>query len=244
MDVRIFETRFGPTPIWGDFARFSPERRLLFVIRGAFSKKNVLLGLTQDFPGVDVAYAHLPGMFSEPFLRDSIEDFAAAFDEVLAQLAHRQSAVIGLSLGGTAAIAMQDPSIRAKVLVDSPITTGRLWMLPDIFRAKVQSNPRLAQWVWNLFGVSEHGIVGRDYRGLLSRLNVPTLALVAGDPLGEPRPIVRAPSAVSDEDRALYAAHPMITVRIVASCGHNIAKDGQADLARAIRRVVEVPQLP
>ena len=238
MDKRVIATRFGPVPVWGAMERFSPERGLLLVIRGAFAELDMMFALTETFPDADVAYVHLPGMHSPFFAVDRIEDFAAAFDEVVAAFGHRRAGVVGFSLGGVVAMAMRSPAINALILLDTPLSTGPMWMLPDMLRPRIAGQPRGAAWVWNLLGVSETQTVNRDYRPILASLPFKSWLLLASDPVGEPRPIARDPSAVAEEDRELYRAHPLMSVTVIRDSGHQLGRHAPHAIVRAVRALL------
>ena len=221
----IAVTTLGHVPVWG--APFSRERPLLLIIRGAFVTRDMFVKLVGQVGPCDVALTHLPGLHS-PFLSEnSVEVFAAAFDEVLAKLGHRDVVIVGQSIGGPVAMAMRSPAIRRLMLLDSPLSTASLWMLPDIFRGWIRSAPALAPWIWDVFGISETTVENRDYRPLLAGLRVPAEVLAAGDPLGDPRPLVRTPSLISEDDMAAYEATPGMSVAVVADCGHDILADAR-----------------
>ena len=241
MEGRAFQTALGRVPVWGDFGRFAPERRLLLVIRGAFAKSQQLYGLAERFPDTDVAFVHLPGMFSPFFSNPSVKGFAAAFDEVLAVFGRRHVVVLGLSLGGTVALAMRSPDVKTLLLVDSLLDTQPLWMLPQLCRPRMDEHPELERWSFDLLGVSRTEVVRRDYRPLLADLSVRTGVLVGSELPGAPRPIEQTPSLVSEDDRALYRAHPLVTLRVVPGTGHNIPRDATGAIVGAVQAVIALP---
>ncbi len=232
LDQTIVHTSFGPVPVWGRFG--SPDRPLLLVIRGAFVADNQLHGLAAYIQDWDVALVHLPGVHTPFFRANAVQDFADAFDEVLASLGHGRVMVIGVSLGGVVALALRSAQVQGQLLVDTALRTASLWMLPQPFREGARSDAAIGRWIWDLFGISETEVVDRDYGPILAREGPPVTLLLGSDPLGDPRPLTRMPSLVSNADRALYRASPRVSATVVPDSGHNIPADNLAALLAAI----------
>lgn len=238
MEERLFQTAQGPVPVWGEFAGFRADHRMLLVIRGAFPEFDQLFGLSEALPGVDVAFVHLPGMLT-PFLAAStVEAFGAAFDEVLRALEHDYVVVCGVSVGGLAALSLRSPSVRTLLLLDTPLTTTDLWPLLPVFARAAGRSAAGDDWMERIFGYRDGAVETRDYGALLAALKTPTAVLLASDPLGSPREFTRTPSLVSEHDRALYRAHPeRIGLRVVANSGHHLVRDGQAMVVGTLRHL-------
>ena len=234
MDTWTFETSLGPVPIWGRLE--SPERTLLFVVRGALPTFDHMFDLALLLADIDVALVHLPGMYTPFFAQSTPQVFGRAFDEVLATLGYGRVVVVGVSMGGVAALAMKSPAVRRLILVDTPLSTGGLWPLHERFRKQVAANPPAQKWLWELFGIGPSAVENRDYRPLLETMTVPATVFVGGQPLGEPRPVDEMPSLVSDEDRALSDRHPRVEVLVVKDAGHNVPRTGYALFIDALRR--------
>jgi hypothetical protein len=104
-------------------------------------------------------------------------------------------------------------------------------------RRRIEAEPVLAPWIWALFGISMTKVENRDYRPLVANVSVPTGVMLGGVALGEPRPIERDPSAVCDEDRAVYRSNPLIKTLVIPNVGHNIARHAQPLFMDTLRRV-------
>lgn len=217
--MSTIETPWGPVPVWG---RMEGRERLLFVVRGAGADADQLEGLVEAFPDVDVALVHLPGFHSPAFETASLQAFGGAFDAVLAALGHPAVVALGASIGGTTTLAMRSPSIRRRVLLDSPLQTGALKPLQDRVRPSA--------WYRDVMGFTEGGIENRDYRGLLDQLRAPAIVLIGGD-----APADRLPSLVSEADRAVYFAKRGIRSLTIPGVGHNIPTDATSTMLRAVR---------
>ena len=234
---RVFDTSRGPILVHGRLDDFRAGRPLLVMIRGAFPEIDQMVELGARFPQADFAWWDLPGMHSPAFAESSVAGFARAMDEAI-DLAFpgRPVNVLGLSIGGTVALHLRNPFVRAVVACDPPLSTGGLWPIRDRFR--LQGRAGFADWVWALFGIDDEGVVNRDYRAALEGLHRPVRVLLGADPLEPERPTPRTPSLVSREDRALYAAHKGVDVLVVEGAGHNIPRDGQPAILSSLRQLI------
>ena len=226
------KTTFGDVPLWG---RIEPGKPLLFVIRGAFPVRDHLMNLVADLPNLSVGLVHLPGMHSPFFEVPSVATFARAFDEIVDQFAG-PTAVLGSSLGGAVAMAMKSRHIQRRILLDTPLQTAGLWQVVRSVRPALEGRPHLATWVDALLGITPEAVINRDYRGLI---NGDETVVVAEEPLGEPRTIVRLiPSAVSEADRSTYRAAGCRVIE-APETGHEITADAMALVLEVIRGVTE-----
>src|SRR5947208_2628564 len=120
LERRDVQTPLGVVPVRGRLSSFDAKRPLIFAISGVFASPGALDLLPDQIAGCDVAIVRLPGMRSTHLSRISVEDFAAAFDEVIrSQFAGRTVLRLGLSIGGVVAIAMREGG--AFVAVDPPL---------------------------------------------------------------------------------------------------------------------------
>ncbi|HTK34542.1 MAG TPA: alpha/beta hydrolase [Caulobacteraceae bacterium] len=224
-----FQTSMGAVPVWGRLESFSPDRPLLFVIRGAWPPTVGYMDPLADLiPEADVALVHLPGMHSTPFRDQTVKAFATAFDEVIAKLAHPRVLVLAISIGGVVALSLT--GAWETILVETPLMTAPLWPIHPRFRDIVGDNPNAAEWVRNLFGTGQDGVENRDYRSLALDFRGQGTLLLGDDPLWPERPITRIPSLVCDDSRKAYAANPRFRSVIVPNAGHNIPKDGSGHI--------------
>jgi pimeloyl-ACP methyl ester carboxylesterase len=230
MEARTVETTQGVVTIWADWLRLAPTRPLLLVIRGVFPPAGQLTALPTVLAEADVAFVDLPGMNATPaFAVNSPWSFAEGVDQTVAALfPERPLAVLGVSMGGVVAMAMKAPGLRAILAVDPPLTVAGLWPLRNVLREVLAAAPSFADWIWDVLGFSVDAVEERDYRPILAALEVPTHVLLASDPL-EPRRLVdRLPSLASESERALYAAHPFVSIEVVPDSGHDLPGDRPA----------------
>ena len=229
MQKIVFQTAVGEAWLWSDADTVRTEKPLVLFINGAFSiERPRSFELPGLLPSAAVVNAHLPGNHCPRLVSHSVDTYAAAYVEALAQI-DRPTIVIGASIGALVALSMKSELIKGIVLLEPPLQTEKLWCLVDSFRAKLMASPRdggLREFLWNVFGISETALENRDYRPLLDGLSVPGWAAFGGLPLMPPRPIETLPSLVDEPERALIRDNKLLKVEIVPTVGHNVP--GQA----------------
>lgn len=224
------ETSLGPVWLWGR----DTGRPILLVITGAFAAADLFWRMQAHFPTADILRVHLPGNHCPELAETSVRAFAAAIDEALAaRWPDRPVMALGLSVGGLVALALRSPMVRRLVVVEPVLLTDGVWPL-ELFRT--QAPPGGETFVRNIFGVGPDGTEPRDHSWVLDGLIVPTLALIGDEPLGAPRNFDRMPTLVSPEALARLAAHPRVEVEMVPGAGHNIPRDAEMPLHRAVVR--------
>ncbi|MEI9963398.1 MAG: alpha/beta hydrolase [Caulobacteraceae bacterium] len=239
MQPRIFETAQGQVPLWGAFESFDAARPLMLVVRGAFADLDNMTLLPRFVPFADVVLAHLPGMHG-PFLKDhALGTFATALDEVIAAaFAGRRTLALGLSTGALAAFLLRRPEIRSILAVEPPLTTAGLWPLHDSFRRQMVEEPRFRDWIVEVFGITEQGVIARDYRPLVEAVRVPVRVLLGEDPLEPHRAVERLPSLVGEADRRFLQGLPGLRVDQVPGTGHNVPYQNPGYLVAAVRQAL------
>lgn len=225
----MIETPYGPVVIRG---RMEPGKPLLLALQGAFSERDHLMMLVDRFPHLSVAVGHLPGLYSPQLSVTSVEHFALAFDHVVDAFAG-PTVIVGESIGGLVGSAMRSSHIRRRLALDSPLRPHRAWTLVKTMRHILARRPEFAPWIHSLFGVGPESIEPRDYSHLARTADT---VLLASDPLGDPRPCARTPSAVSVEDREAYIAAGASIV-FAPDSGHQVAKDAEAPLIELIEQL-------
>lgn len=234
MEQRWFETTLGPVPLWGRFSAFRGDKPAVFVIRGAFSEPHVLYEVADKLPELDFAYAHLPGMHSPPLGEPSVESFTLALEAAArAAFPDRPINVLGNSIGGLVALGFR--KARSIIALEPPLLTGGLWPLQPFLVEKARTDPAIADWVWNVFGVGADGSSEpRDYRHLIANLRTPTGIVLGGEPLEPPRAFERLPSLVSEAAREGLAS--VVRVITVGGVGHNIPRDAARVVYNFVRQ--------
>ncbi len=237
MEQREFETRLGKIWLWGEAEAFTDDRPIVLVITGAFNdKRSHIFELQAELPEAAVLIGHLPGNHCPTLISPSVGVYAAAYSQVLASLT-RPAVVLGASIGGLVALAMQAPNLRSIIAVEPPLRTGKLWPLVGPFRQRIRNepeNPDIKPFLWAVFGLSEDAHEDRNYEGMFAQLTIPTRIVVGAEPLYPERDIGnRLPSLVDERERQLFRDHPHVKTTTVLGAGHNVP-------AQAFRTLVDI----
>jgi pimeloyl-ACP methyl ester carboxylesterase len=238
MKRQAYNTEGGPIWVWGEPDAFKGAKPIVFVILGAFAvERGAMFNLQAYLPEADVFIAHLPGNFT-PSPRDhSIATYASSFSQVLTYLA-RPAVVIGVSIGALVAFSLTSPNVAAMVALDPPLTMGKAWPLLANFRERLSNHPddqALAEFLWNIFGISPDEHVERNYIHLLDNIKVPTWVIYGEEPLYPERAVTTLPSLVDEPERVLLRSHPHVTTGLMRNTGHNIPRVGYEDIINVTR---------
>lgn len=206
------------------------------VIRGAFPDPDAMTLLQGRFPDADVVIVDLPGMHSPFFADPSIATFAAAYDEILAELDRERVVALGISTGALAAFGLRRAG--RLVAVEPPLSSAAAWPLVPTFRERALEDPDLRRWVEALFGYYPDRVEDRDYRGLAAQ-SAPGVVLVGAEPLEPMRPFSRMPSLVAAADRASLVAERHLTVMTIPGAGHNVPVMAPFAILGALRRLLD-----
>jgi hypothetical protein len=235
MEQRSFETAEGEIWLWGEREAFDSDKPILLALTGAFATAESNFHLLQlDMPSVAVMVGRVPGQLCPALKTTSVAAFGAAYSEALAQL-KRPAVVLAESTGALTALAMKAANLRGLVLMEPPLVTGKAWPLLELYRKLL---PQHRAFVEDVFGFTETEVHGRDYRGLLTELGIPTYAFMGGDPLGEPRAFESSPSLVDDPERELMRLHPWIRTVVVKGAGHNVRAIGAGKIVEVAHELL------
>jgi hypothetical protein len=222
------ETPFGPVWLWGR----DTGRPLVIVATGAFAESWVFDRLQLTLPAVDVVRFHLPSNHCPALTPNNLGTISRGLTTALETLfPNRPTAIFGLSTGALVALAAKAPQVRRLVLAEPFLRTAHVWPLHDL--PGIAKDDAQRDLLWNVLGVAEGRVEDRDYRHLLDRLSVPTVALVGRIPLGDRRAVTPMPSLVDEADRSLLRAHPMVRVFELEG-GHNLATESLGELFRHV----------
>lgn len=238
MEKDTFTTPQGPVWLWRTAAGADDRRPVVLALHGAFSIAQTRLHeLPGLLPEADVRIGFLPGNNCPHTAEQTVAAYAAAYDAVIQALG-RPTVVVGASVGALVALALREPLVKAVVLAEPPLLTGKLWPFVAAFRARLAEAPddaQLRDFVWNVFGISATDWVGRDYRPLLNSLRVPAWVLHGTIPLHPPRAFDELPSLVDGPELDLLRAHPHIRLREIEGIGHNVPGRGITFVRTATR---------
>jgi len=237
MERRAFDTSLGDIWLRGRPAAFDGDQPLVLAIAGAFGHADALNPLADAVADADVLLAHLPGNHCPGLREPTVEGFASAFDEVVGQLG-RPTIVLGVSAGALVALAMRSPRLAGIVAADPPLRTANLWPIIPAFRRHAASDPDVAAFVLNVFGIGPAEVTGRDYTPLLDDPAAPTICLVGDDRLEPERTCDSMPSLVDAVALEALRRHPGIALRLVPGVGHEISRLAGRHMLTAIRELL------
>lgn len=244
MHSRTFDTPFGPIVLVGLPEAFESSRPLVVALAGAFAiPRGPLFHLAPLLaPNVDVVAGHLPGNHCPTLVATSVGVYAAAYSHVInTAFAGRAVISCGASIGGLVTLGLRSPHIRSSLVVEPPLVMSKVWPMWPNLRERLAANPQdadLRSFIHNIFGVTEGGVEERRYDGVLAALNTPTHVQVGDEPLFPERRFEKLPSLVDEPERALMAAHPMITLSVAAGAGHNVMQQAAPAFVSELRAAV------
>lgn len=160
----------------------------------------------------DLGFLHLPGHGLAPAYPEvSVEIWwADALGEVLGRWP-RPPLIIAESLG--AILALSVPA-RAVIAVEPVLSVENLWPLHRTIRNARARGANIPPELETLFS--------RSFHWVLDRISAPTLLLGGAVPLLPERDVFPEPSVLTDEDFAIYSAHPLVEEAHRIAHGHTL----------------------
>lgn len=206
--------------------RLSPGRDpTLLLIRGYGAPQDSFDELLGALGNAPILLGDLPGMWSPPPARATVETFAAAYDEMVAALLPGRPVVaLGSSVGALVALGMKSPQIVSRVLIEPFFRVAPLWPLIEHLKGQLRPYPDDAvrrRYIEDLFGVTPEGDGGLEFWSFLDTSAGPLSAIVGNVPLGSPRSLATWPS-FSDEETVRRLSDHGASVCVVEGAGHNI----------------------
>jgi len=240
MDHLVIDTSAGSIGFVGRLWTDRPRPALL-VVAGAFPDPGQHHEIVDWFPQSTVLVANLPGMGGMPWSAADAPALSKGLGEAIGVvLGGRPLVLCGISASCLATLPLQAANIRRKILIEPFLTTGGLWPFLAYGRHLLTLNPgheRLRAYLWTMFGFGETTAESRDYRHLAEAIDVPTDVVVGGMPLAPERTEPYFPSLASVADRAIFAAHPKVTLHEgPPAAGHDVWIDPQT--SALIRRLM------
>jgi hypothetical protein len=227
MDFLAVQTSIGPLTFVGRLPA-GPKKPVLLVVGGSFPPKAYLHEFADNFGGINVLIMALPGMNGTPWLDLPLDTLASGLDEALDRLVPDTPMVaFGTSTGNLLTLSLRHPDICRRVIDEPFFQTKDLWpFIPDARQRLMipDQHPMVQPYLWTYFGIGPDRLENRDYRHLLDAITVPTDVFVGARPLLPPRELDFWPSFTSDEERALLAANPLVTVHVgPEETGHSVS---------------------
>ncbi|MGH6909190.1 MAG: hypothetical protein ACREE0_13845 [Phenylobacterium sp.] len=214
-------------------------RPTLLMVAGAFPRPDQHQEIIDWFREANVLVARLPGMGVPSSDADARGVTVGLEEAVRVLLGDRPLVVCGGSASGLVTIPMRG-NIHRKIILDPFLRTEGLWPLLKFSRKLLEQSPDnqyLRRYLWTMFGFGPDAVENRDYRDIVDAIDVPTDVLVGEVALQPERALVDFPSLTSVDDRALLAAHPLVTMhKTPAGVGHDLWSDKEA--SRTIRELM------
>jgi hypothetical protein len=217
---------------------------ILLVIAGLFAPSRYAGGAQAAFPHLDVLRCQLPGWRCPGLVSTSIGVFAAAYSEALTRVAEgRPTMIHGHSAGGLIGLAMREPGLRRKFILEPPLRTGDLWPLHELRHI---GPPGWEKLTWPILGLDAARHEARDYIPMLDGLTTPTTVVIGSEPLLPPRELPEPPSFVDATSRQVLSRHKMVQLIEVPGVGHRLPSVAAAVTIRLARLAVAAafPETP
>ena len=187
---------------------------------------------------------HLPGHADEPLIAPvTMDAIISGFRKRLAgRSLARGTVLIGESLSGLALLGLASgppQGVAGVVALDPPLTIQKHRSLQSIYRKDWDELDPIVRAYADVFGFSvEDGRAvseERDYRGLLSSVNIPVHIVAGGR-----RTLAATPMSLLDhDDRALIRATPGVALHEMgADVGHSLLAEDLENTARVVARIV------
>lgn len=221
---KAFGVEGGEVWLWGREDAFSGSKPLLLVLTGAFAQATAFFRTPDVLPEADVLIGHFPGNHCPTLASFSVLAAARAYDEAIQSL-NRPVVICGSSLGALVALSMRSTSIRRLVLLDPPLLIGLHSPLRAALRPRLAGTPdaALKRFLWAAFGVGKDRDAVRDYRPLLKNIRAPTLVIAGGAGPGS----TALPGLLGPQEQDRLRAHPLVTLEVAPSAGHNIPLEAE-----------------
>ncbi len=230
MQKRVFPTPLGDIWLWGKPEAFDGDHPVLLCLLGFAAPPQRFFPVQNFLPDAAVLIGHLPGNHCPALETCSLGAFAHAYTYVVrTALAGRPLVVMGESLGGLIALAMEVPGMR-RLALDPPFRAPDDPLFVDQCRGLIRQQPHQADLAWALLGVATDRLEPRDFTHLIGR---PARVLVGSH--NAPLKPGEAQSVVSDEERTRLLRSPAVWLTVVEEAGHVVA-------ARASNMIVGILQ--
>lgn len=227
------------------------QRPVAVILHGALRSTSDLTTWADrliDF--ADVVLVDLPGHgHSQPISPATVPAMADAILEALtAALPNGQVFLIGESTGGTIALDIggkADPSwLRAIFAADPPLTTAKLWHVPNNFRTLAARRPDdtfVQAFGRDTFGISQDDVAEIIYYPLIGALRVPTVIATGDVPLLPARAREGLPCLFDQVDQFVVTNLYPDKARICEfpNCGHLLLADAVDPCLGLIRELLD-----
>lgn len=243
MDGVYFGTAYGPLHMVGRI-QADARRPVLLTVLGAFPPRTQKHDLVETFADYSVLVCRYPGMHSTTWADASPIRVATALDEFISMhLKGRRIAAYGISTGCLVTLNLVSPEVRHQVAQEPFLRTIHLDRFIGYSRAFLEREPNnraLAEFLWQVFGISAAELVDRDYRDMRSDRSLPLDVIVGATPPQSDSKIW--PSFTSVADRQILLDRSSASLHIAPEgTGHDVepTPEGRAMVNACLSRVLK-----
>ena len=224
--------RVGLPPTWQE------HRPTVLLLNGSGYAIDAVALLATAIDCANTVTLDLPG-FGQSWRTDEVS-IGAMVEEILPALQAlmpQQYHIVGAGFCGAVglALARRDPRCRQVIMIDTALSTLKLWQNQDLLRRAIYDNSDdyfFQQFCWHIWGVSLPSCAERSYWDLLENHSA-ALTMIGGASPMPPRGAMGAiGSHVDDEDLARLVGLGVHCVRMAG--GHDLANDATVAVADVI----------
>lgn len=208
------------------------------VLHGSLGAIESVSSIAAHLPEMNLLFVDLPGCGRSMTPAEiSVAGFAEELIPALKELVQGDYRILGVSFGGSVGleIARHEPGCRGLVLLDTPFSAQKLWHNHEFLRgviARQPDNRYVRQFAFEIYGVTEHAAVERDYWHLLDGLNIPVTVVTGDQPMQPPRSLPPIPCCLDDGDLARLENSGIKVVRIKG--GHDLINENPEQVASIV----------
>ena len=217
---------------------WKPNRPTWVILHGSLGSIHNVLGISQYLQDFNLIFFDLPGCGESSAPPEmSVESISRELMHGIDQITSTNYSILGASFGGTLGlqIAATDGKCLEVVLVDTPMSSKKLWHNHLFLRDRISKNPDnqiLRKFALEIYGVTEHATVERDYWYLLDEVKVPVQFLTGDIPMSPERRFQTVPVCLDEDDLLRLKSKGIKVTRVVG--GHDLINDNPSEVAKML----------
>lgn len=219
----------------------SSEYPTWVVLHGSLGEISSVIGIANHLNDKNLLFIDLPGCGESSLPPEmTIDSIANELSFAIAQLVDGPYRILGASFGGAVGlkIANEEKNCKGVVLIDTPMSAKKLWHNHIFLREMINKNPDnqfIRKFALEIYGVTEHATLEKDFWHLLDKVKVP-IEFITGDISMTPiRSFQQVPVCLDEEDIVRLNAVG-IKINKVAG-GHNLIQDNPQAIAKIVARI-------
>lgn len=224
--------RFRKSKAW------QSDRPTWIVLHGSLGCIETVAGIEAYLPGVNLVFIDLPGCGQTlPPAEMTVAGFANELLPALRAIVCDDYCILGVSFGGCVGLEIARQSLECKlvVLLDTPFTSKKLWQNQLFLRSEIARYPDnrfVRRFALEIYGVTEHAAVEREYWDLLDGLQVPVTVVTGDVPIHPMRQVPTPPCCLDEEDLLRLKKWGARIVRIAG--GHDLINENPIAVAQVL----------